>query len=342
MKKGRKRAQITIFIIIVVVLVIVMGGLFLLNKSSSKDSLNVRVGDILNQCIEENVESGIKFISFQGGYYNAPKKYFNFSFSQVPVYFDLGVNNMPSKSNIEKEFGLYIEEVVVRCIKNDSYLNQEYSIETEKPKITVKLDKTISIKGEYPIALTKDEKTIYFKNLEYSKDINFLRIYEVISSFAEYHQKSFNFVPVSYLLSSARKNNFNYVLNYISDNEVVYGFVFNDFFEKNSSLIYNFGARYNWPQKPVEEKSVDIFPIPYMIVYSGENFSYKVQATGNNLVFEDYGDLFDINKKTGEVRFVSNEDMAGEHDILIKASDNLGNSDTEIMKIKIERIIENV
>jgi hypothetical protein len=340
MIKRGLRAQASVFIVIAVVLFAAAGLTYFLSKGSVKNnSENAPVYDYVQSCIDDSVINGIRYISFQGGYYNSPEKYTRYGVADVPYYFYLGQRQIPSKSVIEKELSKYIEKELVSCNDKSNFEEQGYSLEFGKPSVKTSLGKEIKVSVNYPIKITKDKKISSLRDFSYSKEFDFDRLYSLINQFSDEHQQNSDFMPLGYLSVLAKNNNFKFNLIYISGNEVVYSFIFNDLF-KNESLIYNFAAKYKWEQGKPINKRVEIEEIPDQHVFAGNSFYYKVNARGNNVQFEDYSDLFDINKNTGEIKFRSGQDQSGSYQILIKAYDNSGNEDSKIMNLYVEKVIE--
>jgi hypothetical protein len=74
--------------------------------------------------------------------------------------------------------------------------------------------------------------------------------------------------------------------------------------------------------------------IPGLKAEVGDNFSYKVPATGLGLTFSDSSYLFDI-AVDGTINFTPTPDMVGEHQAFISVSDALGNEEYIGMTIEV-------
>ena len=59
--------------------------------------------------------------------------------------------------------------------------------------------------------------------------------------------------------------------------------------------------------------------IPDMEVIVGNQFHYSVNATGKNLTYSDMSPLFEIDEKTGVIRFTPEQE--GDHHIWISVGD---------------------
>lgn len=339
MKNKGVKAQISVFIIIALVLGSAAGLTYFFSKSSGQNnSANSPVYDYVQACINDATINGIRYISFQGGYYDVPETSVNYGFSKVPYYFNLGEKQVPSKTAIERELSKYIEKQLISCHNNSDLEKQGYDLDFGKATVRTSLGKEVKVNVNYPIKITKGNKVSDIKDFTYSKEFDFDRLYSLIVQFSDEHQKNPDSIPIGYLPIFAKENNFKFYLIYISDNEVVYSFIFNDLI-RNESISYNFGAKYKWEQPEVIEKKVEIEQIGYQHVFTGKEFSYQVKAKGNNIRFMDYSDLFDIDSN-GRIRFITRNDQSGSYEILIKAYDDLGNSDETVMQLDIEKVTE--
>ncbi|VVB77789.1 Uncharacterised protein [uncultured archaeon] len=344
MKKGylNRKSQVTVFVILAIVIVIGVGAFLFLNnnKTNGTNEINAPVSDYVQLCIEKTVNEGLKTIMFQGGYYNSPEKSTEYFFTKIPYYFYLGEVNIPDKKTIENELSEYIQNELPSCTSNLSvFENQGYKVNLEKPAVKTSLGKIINMKIKYPIQVSFEGKTSYLKDFSYSKEFDFDKIYNIINEFSVEHQKNPDFVPIGYLSILAKQNGFSFNLNYISDAEVVYSFIFNDLLNRNESLFYNFAGNYKWETPKPLAKAVQIEPILYQTAYAGKEFNYQVSAKGDNLQFYDYTGLFDIDSN-GKIKFTPTAEQSGTYEILIEAEDDSGNSDNSIMTLHIEKITE--
>ncbi len=82
--------------------------------------------------------------------------------------------------------------------------------------------------------------------------------------------------------------------------------------------------------KNVVSSDLSVEPLPYFTANVGNPFEYKINATSNYTVyFSDDTDLFDIDSKTGKIKFTPAESDIGEHDFNITITDAIGNYQVE-------------
>ena len=67
-------------------------------------------------------------------------------------------------------------------------------------------------------------------------------------------------------------------------------------------------------------------------------FTIKINASGFNLTFTVYTDIFEIGPTTGNITFIPIEDQIGEHIGLIKISDGFGNEELKMLNITISKL----
>jgi hypothetical protein len=188
--------------------------------------------------------------------------------------------------------------------------------------------------------ISKEKSSASINDFEYSKNFDFNELYEIIKNFEKEHQLNSNHIPLGYLSFWAERKGFTFDIVYLSDNQIIYTFIFQKILGSNKTLMFNFAAEYDWEDLQPSIKEIEIEPVPRLKAYEGIEFYYKVEAKGENVMFDDYTELFDIDKNTGEIRFVPRGDDSGTHNILIKAYNNLGNEDTIVIALEIEKNLE--
>lgn len=82
--------------------------------------------------------------------------------------------------------------------------------------------------------------------------------------------------------------------------------------------------------------TLKINEIPDLTATANVPFVYNVKASGINVNFTDYTNLFDINKTTGMISFTPSQDDIGEYVIWINAVDSVENEDFESFGLNIK------
>ena len=128
---------------------------------------------------------------------------------------------------------------------------------------------------------------------------------------------------------------------YFNDTTVGFNLLFTDS-ELFKPFLYSFAIHY--PELPEEPEKVlldDFAPdaVPEKASYTvqqGELFTFQVPlASGKNVRFYDFTDLFDIDMTTGLIKFDTSKVVVGEYSFLIQAVDEMEQSDMKELRIEI-------
>lgn len=164
-----KNAQVTIFIIIAVILVsavviyFIASGISIKNLFSPKDEI---IYSFVQECIKSTGGEIIYSIGERGGYYIPPE----FSTDTgVPIYYENNKIYIPSKEQVGQEISKGLNEEMQFCIKDFKEF-KDYSIKQGEIKTEARIiDNKIILNVNYPLTITKGEKTTYleeFKGIE--------------------------------------------------------------------------------------------------------------------------------------------------------------------------------
>ena len=173
-----KKGQLTIFIIVAIVIVAGIVAIVVLRDridtgGFSKDS--VLVYNYFLSCVEDETKLAASLMGSQAGYLEVPEfepgsEYMPFSshldffgFS-VPYWYYVAGNgiakeNIPSKGQMQKELGEYLEERIMEC-DFEEFEARGFIIETEEPKVEVEIEeREIKVKVEMPLEISFAEET---------------------------------------------------------------------------------------------------------------------------------------------------------------------------------------
>ena len=148
MKRGFRKAQVTIFIIVAVVIVVIAGIVFYVVNSNQKNKLSqeffesaeikpklYEIENHISDCITQSTRDSIETIGVQGGYYNKPESsedYFDLEWTFIPYYYGGGEFKIPGLDNVEKELSDYVKDNVDVCMEGFSMENFEVSYKLKK------------------------------------------------------------------------------------------------------------------------------------------------------------------------------------------------------------------
>jgi len=121
-----KKGQVVLFLIIGFTLLIVAGITIYFRFASTDESAVSRIQyfpqsivpikKYIEACLEKTIKDGILSIGMQGGYYQTPKPYIDFSPNYIPYYYINKHNSIPSKKTVENEISKYIFDMLQYCI----------------------------------------------------------------------------------------------------------------------------------------------------------------------------------------------------------------------------------
>ena len=162
----KRKAQATIFIIIAIVLVAGVIIFFLVRQSILMQEVSSETQPIysfVEDCIQQ---TGIEIVykTVSGGGYYFPT---NFSTdSGVPIYYFDGKSYIPTKKQIENEISYFTNEKLFFCTRN--FVNfPDFEIKQGEIKTETKIQSgKIILDVNYPLTITKGEKTTSFKRFK--------------------------------------------------------------------------------------------------------------------------------------------------------------------------------
>ena len=334
-----RKAQITMFIILGIAIVLLASVLIFL-MSSTKDTEISRIDPMpikvyIDSCVENTAIEGIYEIGARGGYYEIHKN--DTEYIEIPYYLYLGESQFPSLETVEKEYSKYVETHLELCI-NDFKPFRDAGYDFEIKNITAKTTfsgNNINIDIDFPVNIYLNSETAELRKFEKDLKFNFEKKHEIMSRINDGLAENKDMIPIGTLMAEAAENNASYSIIELGDGNVVFALIFNETIMYDEKFMYVFMAKYDWNYLINESRTVDILPINDLYIKENMPFTFKVNATGTNLSFSDYTDLFDIDPSTGTISFTPQKKDRGKHKIIIAAS-NQKSQDVEIFNIIIE------
>jgi len=229
LKRGNRKAQLTVFIVIAILIIVFILILFLANKKS-ENVLNFETGNIegfVQDCIMKTGSETVYQTGAGGGYY------FPADFSTdsgIAYYYADNKNYMPSKQDIEKEISFYVERKLFFCTK-DFIDFPDYAITQGDIKVNTKIkDKEVALNIDYPISIKKGENTKLLKDFNIQIPVRLGILYDSAEGIIK-EQSKYNGICLNCLLNVSSNNNF--YVNMLDDSNDTIVFIFKD---QNSNL----------------------------------------------------------------------------------------------------------
>lgn len=199
-KRGKKTAQVTMFVIIAIAIVaIIVVVFFVLNsngiKKQTTSDLEIKaksdsaIASVLG-CMKDISSDSVEFIGLQGGYYNAPNDSYNLNGTLISYYYKDGVNLMPDETLIQKELGDYVNDGLLYCLNLTKANDVELSYNKASTKVQINEDEVV-FNIDMPISIQKDGRTtaIELKNSPIAVDSKLFGMLEIAKYISDSNMK---------------------------------------------------------------------------------------------------------------------------------------------------------
>ena len=367
--KMNKKGQITVIVLFGLTILIGFGFVFYLKNNGISQpqiekttNLPFDISQIklyIQNCIESTGKNALILIGKQSGYYELKKPYLKYENFNLPYYLYNNIDFSPSIKDIEKEISKYVDNNLHLCINNfEDFKQQGFDITNDKIKSTTNIGmNSISFDINFPITIKKENNIQRISNFNALLDnSNLYKIHKVSKEITNLQYKEPNKLCLSCLYDLGIKNDLYIDVIEYSNNSLIFNIRDYNF---SVTKIYNFTFAIKYPEVSCENLAgVDDFTflnecleaekkrlsneiklenIPDFNVKIDELFFYDVNATGKNIIFEDFTDLFEINKSSGIIQFTPKNEQIGLHNIWIRAYDLAGDEDKTNFEINITK-----
>jgi hypothetical protein len=241
MKKGQTSVFIIAGLIIIAAVLLIL--FFRGSLSIGKERVNPEIEPLYNfvkSCIEESAENAVYTIGQSGGYF-----YLSYSTdSGVAYYFDKGSNNMPSKQDIEKELGYYIDNMLLSCVSDFEDFSS-FSINSGEIKSSAKIESgKVVFDVDYPLSIKKGESSYEiseFEDIEVPVRLN--TIYEVSKEITLDQMTHEEDICITCLENWAVENDL-YIKTMDYDDAVIFYITDKKIKIKNKPYVFKFANKY--------------------------------------------------------------------------------------------------
>ena len=370
-----RRSQLGVFLIMGLVILIGAGFVYYITSNISQS--NIKAGaektakiaflpdsfkNFLDTCLQNIAKEGVSYTAQRGGYFNLPKYSYNDSFIKTAYYFYEDRSLMPKLEIIENSISEYMKEEVPLCfeeLKNiTEYANIGYEIKNINTQI---INDSIIINAEILTNIKSND--IEFKIKKFQVRLDGDRLYDVynFSKFIIDKQLEDKYaLCLSCIINEGAANDLYTNIENVGNNTFLFTISYN--YTKTSSFYkFSFANKYkeisctNLPigadtyflerfTKDCLEQEIEKYnytlkvgDIGNLNASVGKPFTAKINATGINLTFTAFTDLFSIEQKTGLINFTPIEDQIGDHIFLIRISDGFGNKNFKTSHLNISK-----
>ena len=348
-----KRGQVTLFMIIAMIILVFgviyfyFGGQLIKEKAEIEKSIKIplvslQVKTFTESCLRKILDDGIILVSKQGGYYNPPFLSTTYLGNKVAYFYHSQQNLAPSIGKIKSEISKYVYDNLNQCLEDfKSFKEQGLKIEWEIKNISIEIiEGAIVLKALLPIKIVIDDAENYISDFRVTINKKLKTFYDIANDLVKSQEQEPNSVLIGKLIDLGLLNNITYDI-VTQGNDVIYvlideePFVDDGFeFERDKELYYFvFASKYNWNISDKEVLALDM--IPNLTAYVDYDFNYQINANLKRVEFFDSTDLFDIEPKSGIIKFTPKNYHTGEHLVLMGVKDIEGNIDTQTFMINI-------
>ncbi|OGX08424.1 MAG: hypothetical protein A2Z88_08530 [Omnitrophica WOR_2 bacterium GWA2_47_8] len=342
------KGQISLFFILGAIILVGV-GLFLFiprgtDIAESKEpvesaSFAEPVASYVTACLEDSLDKAITALGIRGGYFGAAPQEKNLSFISVPVYFSVDRSSVPTPETLEEELSNAVGFYLEGCINEFSPLREiGYSIEAgEMEVLSILATESTQVQITYPLTIKREDSTQSLDSFSARTSFSLLSKYSVVKALIDKQKEYPQYVIASDLIDSATVNDFTFELTPFDDSSTLHALFFNTTELKNSPFTYAYMVKYSsvGSSEVESETNINALQSVQLEAFVGYEFTYRVETMGEGLTFSDNSPLFDIDPKTGTITFTPTNDQGGNHVIIIKSTDSLGNAETILMELEV-------
>jgi hypothetical protein len=349
MKRKRSRffwlkAQVSIFMIIAVVLL--AGGVFFFygwQEESDIGSLR-GIDDIkfyISSCLDNKIRESIYLIALQGGYYHHPPDRFGYTGPNLndsissTYYIHGGQLSVVDHAQIEEEVSKGARDSLLMCTSNLSVLFPYATFETgSMPTIKTGVSYDIVEYTTGPgIKVKVNTETYSIGDLESGIRSNLFQLHQTALELSYSQYSNGMRTCISCVSRLANKTNLT-IESYEFEDEEDYDIVYDigKYNDSQNDLVFRFAHNFklnNMGQLPLIES------IDELDAYIDYEFAYDVASIGDDILFYDDTNLFDIGENSGIIRFTPRAEDTGVYIITITANDSKGKVDDEVFKLNV-------
>lgn len=251
MKRGHKKAQVTVFIVVAIAVVVIIGGVAYFQGQRGNEIFGKGdfgpVRGFIQQCLDETLNDASDFVAMQGGYYNKEVKRKDYLNIKIPYYWLKDKSQIPELKVIEKEISEYMVDNFDDCM-NDFTIFKDANYEIETSNIEVNslniLDGHIKTKINLPTTVKIGDKVVEYTKFDSSVSSDLKKAYDFSKQIIEEQKNTPNEIPLGFIMTIANDNGFTFETINLEEDDVLYSLIFEA--EEETEFIYVFIADYDW------------------------------------------------------------------------------------------------
>ncbi len=246
-----RKGQVTVFIIVGILFLALFYLVFYFTSHTTKDdsvfsddlSFSQPVELVALDCAKKTLHEAIFLVASQGGYSNAPDLAIDYSYFQIPYYFDHTVLIELDSHFVASQIESFMKNNVELCLMNKSFPGLIVHTNPAQPQVTV-YDRKVVLSMYWPIDVEEGVKikTLNMFNVEEQVELGLaLNVSQrILTEQSKYPDE----VRMSYLTNISEEQGI-YIGLYRINDTVIYALDYpNSSFSKD--FVFTFAVRYPW------------------------------------------------------------------------------------------------
>jgi hypothetical protein len=334
-RKLSVKAQVSLFLLLGLMLVLFVAFFafyaqeqITLNNVGDDNDITRSVSASFSSCLESQLADLLPHIAVQGGYYvppsNTVEEYFVGTFpNNIPYYFVNEAIIVPSVDVVQEQIALALVDRVEECTDFSDY-PYDVSVSQSSIDATIIMYPT-SVDGivDVPLTIVVEGATYTLETFTLEVSSNIYTLHNAALVMTEEQRMHPDEICLTCLTSIAQENNFYLGMIETSyENQYTILYLLNDRDSNGDALSFYFGHTFSLEE--TETGGPAILDIVSQEAIIGYLYEYHIIADGEDLVYTDDSDIFDINPATGLISFIPNAEDLGSSIVTITVTNANG------------------
>ena len=244
-----KRSQITIFVIVAIIIIAgIIAFFFATGRLNLGLGSSEEITNLLSPCINDLALDSFYTLGLQGGYYTVKGDSISYGSFDIPVFYNKGVADFPSKNVLELELAKSIKDNLFLCNSSLNTLRaQGYEVTVGEPKSVEAVinQENTEVTVKWPISIKKEDSVETISTIRTTVNFDFQTKYNNILEFLTEQDK----YPDQLLLTRMAElgNERGYIIEgqfLEGSGATMYSFIYEAETYKNQTYINSFAVIY--------------------------------------------------------------------------------------------------
>ncbi len=246
-----KRGQVTVFIVVGVLALVMLFFIISLTSQSSRRDISQEedllfaqpVQQFAQNCIEKTLHDAIFMVSSQGGFYKTPAPFIEYSYFQIPYYFDNATLINPSESLVVPQIDQYLSVNLPICLGNVSFPGLIITLQVPVSMINIEQNQVV-VDLHWPIEVQKENSIKIISDFIVTQPVELGSALLLSQQIIQEQEKYPDSVRMSRLTNISADNNL-FIRLYDLNNTVIYALDYpNSTF--SPEYVFTFAVKYPW------------------------------------------------------------------------------------------------